>query len=78
MEEILVCPSLMFFSGLYRTLNVFVSPLRKYWSLQTTGEKTTFSVQATDFTFIQSDFLHNKVIGTLVRGFHTSEVLFGD
>lgn len=72
-----VCPSPMFFSGLYGVLKVFVSPLGKYWSPQKTGEKTTFSVQATDFTFIQSDFLRNKVIGTLVRGFHTSYVLFG-
>lgn len=46
-------------------------------NINSVGENT-FSTQAAEFKLMQSDFLLNKVIGTLAISFHTTEVLFRD
>lgn len=46
--------------------------------LNSIGGKNTLSIQAAEFTLMQSDFLLNKVIRTLVIGFYTTEALFGE
>lgn len=47
-------------------------------NLNSIGEKNTLSIQAAEFTLMQSDFLLNKVIRTLVIGFYTTVALFGE